>query len=509
MSEVSRSLRAEPRFDVEPEAPAVERGSRDPLAELARIVGQDDPFKSVFRTSAPAAERPQPQRSEPRVHAEVPAYVPRPIPAPQLPEPFRDDAEPLYDFEDAHLRGTLDDHDRAAESDDASQHSQAFDDYYESAHAEVAGQGFAPPPFVPEPVAHAEQPTAEWQAPPVEAVPDGEPAGDAAPAAEGPRAARRPLVVLACMLVLTGGGLALSLMARGPSAGVASKGGAPTIMAQAGPSKIKPEDTTDSTPVSQEGDSVLLNRNAAASSTPAKIVTSQEQPVDLATLPKSQPTPDAAQTASPFPEPRKVKTVLVRADGSVIGSTPSAAAAATTAPAPSQSVQATIASLTGVPVPDGSPSAAQPPVLPAAPAPKASTPPVAAHGTSTPRAASTPDGDAAQPAHARQPASAGVKPQVKPKPEESATAGGDPAPGAGFAIQLAAPPTEQDARDIFSRLHAKYPDQLGSAKPVIRRADVGDKSVYRLRVSNLTQDEAKTICAQLQASGDTCYVVRK
>ncbi len=82
-----------------------------------------------------------------------------------------------------------------------------------------------------------------------------------------------------------------------------------------------------------------------------------------------------------------------------------------------------------------------------------------------------------------------------------------PASTGAFGLQLAAAGSEEEARGIFARLQKKYSGELGSFKPTIRKADSGDKSVYRVRVGNLAQDQAKSLCARLQAGGGTCFVV--
>ncbi len=100
----------------------------------------------------------------------------------------------------------------------------------------------------------------------------------------------------------------------------------PTIMAATGPNKIKLADAAPAS-AAEEADSALLGKNGAASGAPAKVVNSQEQPIDLTQLPKAAASPEGqaaaearpAGSASPFPEPKKVKTFLVRPDGTMIG----------------------------------------------------------------------------------------------------------------------------------------------------------------------------------------------
>ena len=149
--------------------------------------------------------------------------------------------------------------------------------------------------------------------------------------------ARRPLAVLAAVLLLTGGGLAATFLAKGSSGHnvvVSDRGGAPTILAATGPTKVKLDDGSATAPEDQ--DAALLNKNGKPVAGPVKVVSSEEQPVDLAQLPNS---PDAAegaqplpQASSPFPEPKKVKTFLVHLDGTTLDDTQAAQSRSAVAP---------------------------------------------------------------------------------------------------------------------------------------------------------------------------------
>jgi hypothetical protein len=264
-------------------------------------------------------------------------------------------------------------------------------------------------------------------------------------------------------------------------------------MAASGPTKVKVEDTGTTAPEDQ--DAALLNKNANLSSGPVKIVSSQEQPVDLGQLPKTSDLADGARplpppTPSPFPEPKKVKTFVVHPDGSMLSAdgVPTGSDAA------------------GMAAPNGLGSA-----LPA-------TPKTASRGGTTPQSAppqdaiaalsapsADPDATAATSARsARQPAAPGVR-IASAKPNDTADA--PAAAGGGYGIQVASSPVEADANAAFAKLKKKYPAQLGSLTPTIHRAETGDKPVFRVRVGSMSQEEAKTLCAQLpDAHG--CFVVR-
>jgi cell division septation protein DedD len=318
--------------------------------------------------------------------------------------------------------------------------------------------------------------------------------GPVADRGESRSSARRPLAVLAAVLLLTAGGLGASFLAKGSSSShavaAASNGGAPTILAATGPTKIKADDGSTTAPEDQ--DAALLNKNGSMSSGPVKIVSSQEQPADLGQLPKSdladgaRPLPQPSP--SPFPEPKKVKTFLVHPDGTM---------------------------LSGDPAPSGTASS---PVAPS-PAPLPATPKTASRGGATPAASlavpsiaslsadpSPTDSTPAAPPPAkpaRQAAAPGVK-TASAKPTDTADA---PASGGGYGVQLASSPNEADANAAFAKLKKKYPSQLGAYTATVHKAETGDKPVYRVRIGGMSQDEAKTLCSQLQTAGGSCFVM--
>ncbi len=268
----------------------------------------------------------------------------------------------------------------------------------------------------------------------------------------------------------------------------------------------------------------MLEKSASDNVSNAKVVNTQEQPADLSQLPPA-PAPAAVAPAaapalepqindgrvamttgpvgsnpSPFPEPRKVKTILIRPDGSVVGEDQGSAAAAL-APTVAQSEPGLPTRSVGT-----------------TPVAKPSTPKSTVRATSTPKATATPAEGTAP-----------VKPKVvhapKPKADAVQTATADtgadatasttpaasaaPAAATGsFAVQLAAPSTEQEAKDISGRLQKKFSSELDGRTPAIHKADKGDKSVYRVRIGNLSQDDAKALCGKLQAGGGSCFVVR-
>ncbi len=76
-------------------------------------------------------------------------------------------------------------------------------------------------------------------------------------------------------------------------------------------------------------------------------------------------------------------------------------------------------------------------------------------------------------------------------------------------MQLAAPGTEQEARDAQVRIMKKFGAELAGFHPSIHKAEVGGKPVYRVRVSGLSsRDEATALCQKVQSGGGSCFVAK-
>lgn len=477
-------------------------GQEDPLAELARLVGREDPFRDIF----PA--RPQNGAAAPG----------RPSPVDREPIELRVQPQERPDYDSAR---------RAHESDEDAEIEEPNGRTYGSAQASYESyrpDGISPaggerqrdslrfpaltspredygdPRFdhIPAAVPHHEAPPlhADLWAEGVQEAPATDP-GELAPiideggTAEADQSRRRTLIVLLAVLALTGGGVAATFLARGGSHGSTQQASAPTILADSAPTKVQPPETANAA-TGGDGSTALLEKSASDNVANAKVVDGQEQPVDLNQLPKPAASATGAdrllvgtQAASTFPEPRKVKTILIRPDGSVVGETAEAA------PNPAAIATPGVVMPSVAAVHSDTPAAATPVAKPA-------TPKSATRASATPKAAPVPHVTA------------------KPKPVETATA--EPArdvaaPVAGtvstgaYAVQLAAPTSEEEAKSTSARLQRKFADSLAGHTPSIRKADSGSKSVYRVRVSNLSQDDAKSLCAKLQAGGGSCFVV--
>lgn len=153
----------------------------------------------------------------------------------------------------------------------------------------------------------------------------------------------------------------------------------------------------------------------------------------------------------------------------------------------------------------------------AAPAPAA--PPVAAKPAKT--AARTPPSPANANASANSPLS--LSPQsaqdsVPPpntriataNPAQSAPAANAVSSGAsgGYTVQVSSQRSEGDAQASYKALQTKFPAVLGTRDPLINRADLGEKGVvYQARVGPFaSRDEALQFCVGLKSAGGQCFV---
>jgi hypothetical protein len=326
-------------------------------------------------------------------------------------------------------------------------------------------------------------------------------------------------------LLMVGGAVAMKV-------GVPGRAKAPPmIMAANGPSKVAPP--SEST-VQAPGDSGALLMKDSATPAPVKIVTNEEQPVDLSAR-MAAPSPVAPSTdtpilapfdsvaavpsASPSPSPSlasgasSVKTVSVRPDGSLI-SADSTPVAPRPTPTPSPVVKK----------PDpvaAAPLAATPTLdLPAKPAAKSSARvAIAKTDTTVPAdSASAPTQQSGSAAHADKP----VKPPTKLRPPavvadlpaaaSAPAAQTAPIPhtgvGGDWAVQLAAPRSEGEAQSAISRLKSKYADALGDASLGVHKAESRGETIYRVRAGGYSKADAAALCAKLKAAGGDCFIAK-
>jgi hypothetical protein len=507
--------------------PLASEEESDPLAELARLIGQSDPYIERSRpdpySSGRSGETAEGARSEwsddkSYAHRQDPAedrYAPPPaLPsaasyqtrAPQRPD---DDREPR---DDRYFAGP----------------AAQFSGFREEANADYRGEP-APIPHIRELPAYATEESEQDYG-----AQDAEHQGGEAYAQEDyyddrPSERRRSgIVILMAVFALAVVGTAGAFGYRAMFGGSILPTLPPIIKASNGPNKILPS----------YGESQANNSSqagAASSSSSENLVSREEQPVNMeppkaprrvvSTIPivsgqspgspsvaaSSAPTansppppgpspwpanplstPTAAMappTSAPAPvpapvlvEPKKVHTVVVRADQP--GGPDAMASAPTPPPAP----------------------AVRPTPRPAVAAPRPSASPPAAASNAPLSIVPGASGEPAAPAPTRTAAPAPMT-VASAAPAGAAVAS---ASGGGYSVQVSSQRSEAEAQAAFRELRAKFPNQLNGREPIIRRADLGAKGTYyRALVGPFASMEAAAgLCSGLKAAGANCLVQR-
>ncbi|MBO9426596.1 SPOR domain-containing protein [Labrenzia sp. R4_1] len=242
---------------------------------------------------------------------------------------------------------------------------------------------------------------------------------------------------------------------------------------------------------------------------------------------------------------KRVRTVVVRPDGTIVSGEDAAPAATGTAqpatPAPAEPRVVATQPITSTPSPE--PAAAPTPAEPAAGTPQPATPapttpaivaaaepaapveePAGPVPTVLPRkkpavpvqvaqapAAATNPAPATQnngPLNLSQPASAPA-PATTTAPA-AAAAGTGSIPAGTYIVQVTSQRSASAASDAYSSLQRRYPSIIGNVNAVIVAADLGDRGVfYRARIPTGSRDEAIRLCEQLQGAGGDCFVRRQ
>jgi len=313
---------------------------------------------------------------------------------------------------------------------------------------------------------------------------------------------KRKFLMVACGLVgalALGGTLAYAYKTSGTFLGGSDT--PPIIEADSRPVKVAPE-----TPGGKEfphKNKLIYDRLSGEDRTETeKLVSRQEDVIDevqraltareapgtaaapeAPTNPGLTPNQGRAETPAVSPEdgPRKVKTLVVRPDGTIVRQ------AVPETPAPA------------------APSPAQP--APAKPEPPAAAPRVAAAPVTrvepeaaAPAAAAEQSGDATPPP-TRKPRETAVA-SARPTPAPATPAA--PAAQAGeYVVQVGARRSQTAALAGFADLQQKYPRILSGYRPIIQKADLGNKGTwYRLRIGPLeTKTAAADLCKKLKSAG--------
>ncbi|MCO5129643.1 MAG: SPOR domain-containing protein [Xanthobacteraceae bacterium] len=435
------------------------RAESDPLAELARLIGQTDPNADFGRERDAVPARSygrQPQRpvesdyAAADDHAGGPPWMRDRAAPPSSAEPaVARDVHPLRRYAAAHHLPEPS-YQTSPQTQPEADHSGRYDDAL-----------YGPAPTDADHAAYGGAQHAEYYDDEIYEEGDAE--------ARKPR--RKGLATVAAVVALAVVGTGAAFAYR-TFVGTTRSGEPPIIKADAGPNKV--------VPVAASTDKQIQDRMAAGNAA-EQLVSREEQPVDVKDIARSGPrvvfpplnqNANPPSTASVAPgdklaanggaaaavgggEPRKIKTLTVRSDEAHAATAPAARA-----PAP-------------VPAP--------PPTTRAAVAPAANAPLSLAPQAAPQRVAS-----------------------VNPAQAEPAAATG------GYVVQVSSQRSEADARASFKTLQHKFPSALGSHAPLIKRADLGSRGVYyRAMVGPFgTSEQATQFCGNLKSAGGQCVVQR-
>ncbi len=239
--------------------------------------------------------------------------------------------------------------------------------------------------------------------------------------------------------------------------------------------------------------------------------------------------------------PKRVRTLVVRPDGTIINGTSGAEAAGagtvrTVSPTPAAQapaletpgmpeaagVLAPVATLTPAPG-AGQPAEALTPVTPeeqraadaifkgasprVKPAPGAQV--AAVQPQPVPAQPSSPQPSNSGPLNLTQPAA----PQpvaAQPTQQAPATtpAASSIAPGT-YVVQVTSQRSQEQAQTAYAALQRRYPSVLGGQTPVIEPIEIeGRGTFYRVRIPAGSKDAADALCGSLQSAGGDCFVRR-
>jgi SPOR domain len=447
----------------EPARPNEQAGSGDPLAELARLIGQSDPFAEFGRSSRRAARQAQTPATSPAAAEQQ--YAPA--------------QEQQYAADDTRGRDDYGADPYGAHADYAHPPAHAGEERLPAGHVydEVPLAADHQGQYQHDDQLHQSQQYADEQQDGYEADqyyedeasldPHDEETYDDPPPARRRSGLTTALALVGCALL----GTVAAYGYRSYTGPVGSTQPPPVITADnSTPTKIVPAPAGDA----QSGKAAQVNAGKE------QLVSKQEEPVALkepgpqpaprvaappaAPAPSAAPQPPAGAATAPN-EPKKVRTVTIRPDGSDMSAKP-----------------------VGAP----------PPAAPSAAAPAA---PKAAAARSGGPVSLDPQGGG-EPASTTAGRTQTAAAPTRPAPDATSNA------SSGFVVQLSSQKSESEALSSFRGLQAKFPNELGGRQPIIRRADLGSKGVfYRTLVGPFASaHEASQFCSNYKAAGGQCVV---
>jgi cell division protein FtsN len=286
--------------------------------------------------------------------------------------------------------------------------------------------------------------------------------------------------------------------------------GAPVLIkADNQPIKVKPENPGGTVIPNQDNKVYDVVANGAKPAAPEqkKLVADAQEPVDVnarppladseqpaaedvgsgqkseARLLPSEPVADETESkAVAAVAPRKVKTLIVKPDGTLVPREEAEPAVSVAAgepadPAPQHVVNTSSEDQTGT-VPQTASADAQRSQMP-------ETAPVAP----------------------QRPADQPVDIVGEVKPETVASIAPENAASGGWAMQIASQPSVESAQKTYQNLSRRYESILGGHDAKIVKAEIAGKGTfYRVRIAANSRDDAINLCTSYKAAGGNCFV---
>ena len=203
--------------------------------------------------------------------------------------------------------------------------------------------------------------------------------------------------------------------------------------------------------------------------------------------------------------PRKVRTMVVKSDGSLVPredsapTAPQMAAAEPTDPAPQHVAPSAPADAdqTGTVAPATAPADSEPALKPVAKA--------KAQSSST-QSANTP---AKVPVAPQRPSDQPVDVVGEVKPDQVASISPAATGGGSWSMQIASQPTVESAQSSYQDLQRRYGSVLAGRTANIVKAEIAGKGTfYRVRVPAQSRNDAINLCTSYKAAGGNCFVSR-
>ncbi|PYE89717.1 SPOR domain-containing protein [Phyllobacterium leguminum] len=329
--------------------------------------------------------------------------------------------------------------------------------------------------------------------------------------------------------------------------------GAPVVIAaDSQPTKVQPVNPGGNTVPNQ--DKAVYDQVAGTTSDAPKqkaLISSEEKPVDIGmaddddgstddTAVNDRVEPTMLDTtvangseANPAFAPRRVQTMIVRPDGTIVQqeAAPAAPGSNDVATPRARPAGAQVAALTDTPAPeaavdDGPAETGAIPArevqtqqTPAAPArvvkTQSITPETAPNAAqnATKAAVAKPPVVPSRPAEQPVRIIGSAKPATQQANTQVASAATAATPAAasagGYAIQIASTPTPDDAKKSYANLSRRFANVIGGHGVDIRRADVAGKGTfYRVRVNAGSKEDAIALCTRYKAAGGSCFVTQ-